>query len=287
MAKRSRTERAASAAGRTAGTSAGSFFGGISNNPGIIIIALVLGALFLFKDKIAEGIGGLGEGLGQVNIELPEINFPEINFPEFPDVFGDTGKTFQDAADSTGDFFGDLQKQFNDFFARPLTEADQFDDSGISDIDITPKGEPAVIFRDAEIFAKDFPEEFKELTPAQQFGISKGVLPSGFEFVQPDPSGQFGGGSINPTPIKNLSLSQIIDKFDVSASQAANILAIAKDDFSSFDFGTNTGRGIGSIIPTISEFIGGSDVNISNDQFAGLSAQEIANILTGGNIQNF
>jgi len=149
------------------------------------------------------------------------------------------------------------------------------------------------------------------LTPQEEAGLFQGQsvilgsdrpantpipvgLPEGFDFflANPDRPALFGGtgfvgGSINPVPIANLSLSQIIDMFNVTASQAANIQGIAQDNFGSFDFGTNTGGGIGSIIPTISSLIGGSDVNVSSSQFEGLSASQIANILTGGNIQNF
>jgi len=95
----------------------------------------------------------------------------------------------------------------------------------------------------------------------------------------------FIGGQIFETPISNLSLSQIIDQFNVTASQAANIKAIAQDGFGDFDFGTNTGGGIGSIIPSISSLL--PSVNVSSNQFEGLSAQEIALKLTGGNISNF
>jgi len=95
----------------------------------------------------------------------------------------------------------------------------------------------------------------------------------------------FIGGQIFETPIANLSLSQIIDQFNVTASQAANIQAIAQDDFGDFDFGTNTGGGIGSIIPSISSLL--PSLNVSSSQFEGLSAQQIALQLTGGNISNF
>jgi len=98
----------------------------------------------------------------------------------------------------------------------------------------------------------------------------------------------FIGGSVTETPIANLSLSQIIDKFNVSASQAANILAIAKDDFGNFDFGSNTGSGIGSVFqdPALSSILPQSNANVSNNQFQGLSLTQIALQLTGGNIQN-
>jgi len=99
----------------------------------------------------------------------------------------------------------------------------------------------------------------------------------------------FIGGQITETPIANLSLSQIIDRFQVSASQAANILGIARNDFGNFDFGVNTGSGIGSVFqdPSLSNLLGTNLSNVSNNQFQGLSNTQIALQLTGGNIQNF
>jgi Flp pilus assembly pilin Flp len=95
------------------------------------------------------------------------------------------------------------------------------------------------------------------------------------------------GGVVRETPIADLSLGQIIDRFNVSASEAANIQAIAEDNFGNFDFGTNTGSGIGSVTtrPDINPNISGG--NVSNPEFAGLTAAEIAERLTGGNINNF
>jgi len=117
-------------------------------------------------------------------------------------------------------------------------------------------------------------------------------LPPGPSTFQPLPSGFVGGGpsfiggSIFETPLANLTLSQIIDKFMVTASQAANIKAIAQDDFGDFDFGTNTGLGLGSVVGSLPG-LSGLGGNVSDPQFQGLTAQEIANILTGGNISNF
>jgi len=99
----------------------------------------------------------------------------------------------------------------------------------------------------------------------------------------------FIGGSVTETPIANLSLSQIIDKFGVTASQARNLLDIAKDNFGDFNFGTNTGTGIGSIFqnPNFSNILPQNTTNVSNPSFQGLSPTQIALQLTGGNIQNF
>jgi len=107
MAK-SKTDRAASAGG--------SFLGGLANNPAIVIIALVLGGLFIFRDKISEGISGLGEGL--FNFEFPafpEIKFPDFNFPEFPEIkFPD----FPDFTSQFEDIFSGFQEQLDNLFSN-------------------------------------------------------------------------------------------------------------------------------------------------------------------------
>jgi len=79
--------RAAEAGGR----GAGGFLGGLFNNPGVVAIALGIGALLIFGGDIRKAFGSLGESIGSIgdvqfpDITLPEINFPEITFPEFPD----------------------------------------------------------------------------------------------------------------------------------------------------------------------------------------------------------
>jgi len=99
----------------------------------------------------------------------------------------------------------------------------------------------------------------------------------------------FIGGSINETPLQNLSLSSLIDKFGITASQAANLKAISANDFGGFDFGSNTGLGIGSIFknPSLENILPSPSSNVSNPSFVGLSNTQIALQLTGGNIQNF
>jgi len=88
---------------------AGSFLGGIANNPGVIILGLALGALFIFRDRISEAFAGIGEGL--VNIEFPKIEFPDITFPEFPKIeFPDI--TFPEFPDFT-DIFQGFQDQLS------------------------------------------------------------------------------------------------------------------------------------------------------------------------------
>lgn len=99
----------------------------------------------------------------------------------------------------------------------------------------------------------------------------------------------FVGGVVRQIPIENLSLGDIIDRFGVTASQAADIRARARNDFDDFDFGTNTGSGIGSVVaedPSIRSVLPNSGA-VSNPDFEGLSAEEIARRLTGGVISNF
>jgi len=69
---------------------AGSFLGGIANNPGIIIISAIGIALLFFAGDIRRAFAGIGEGFGKIefpDITLPTIEFPEITFPtfEFPE----------------------------------------------------------------------------------------------------------------------------------------------------------------------------------------------------------
>lgn len=98
----------------------------------------------------------------------------------------------------------------------------------------------------------------------------------------------FIGGTVREIPIDRLSLGGIIDRFNVTASQAADIRARAQDDFGGFNFGTNTGSGIGGVFsdPLINTQLSNQG-QVSDQQFAGLSATRIAQLLTGGSITNF
>jgi len=332
-------QKAASAVARTSG----SFLGGITNNPGIVIIALVLGGLFLFRDQIAKGIGGLGEnllgGLGNIEIKFPEIKFPDFSFPDFsfpeikfPDFsdfkFPDFTSSFEGFQEQFTNLFTGFQEQFDKFEFPVIPPLFKEDDETITTgggfgddprrMSTFDRDESGILSQFELDNLRDIADITSGLTPAQRFAfIERGVIPTGFivengqlvneqqqGFAQPveqpviqpqpvvsnlpsgfdlfvTPGSNVPGGAIFETPIANLSLSQIIDKFMVTASQAANILAIAKDDFGDFDFGTNTGLGIGSFVPS------GLGSNVSDSQFQGLSSQEIANLLTGGNIQNF
>jgi len=79
--------------------SAGSFLGGILNNPGAIILGGIAIALLFFQGDIRKAFGDFGKNFGKIElpefpkIELPDITFPDITFPEFPQ-FPDFGSIF-------------------------------------------------------------------------------------------------------------------------------------------------------------------------------------------------
>jgi len=88
-----------------AGSAAGSAAGGFLNNPGAVaaigIVVAIVTSLLIFRKDISEFFSGLGN----INIELPTIEFPDITFPDFPDI------TFPDFPD-----FPDFTSIFENFF---------------------------------------------------------------------------------------------------------------------------------------------------------------------------
>jgi len=284
------------------------FFSNISGGAeGAAAIGETVGILNENFQGFLTGIQDLASGKTFEDFEFPtlenpfkDFEFPKFEFPEFkfefpkfelPDIFGTLPEADPTQPDLSIGLAGGIQER-----RRAQEEAAAL----------------------AAIPDRDIQDDIEGLTPAQSFAfIERGVIPTGFQVVngvlvmesispaiQPtfapspvksflidEPIQQFQGGGISfqggsifETPIENLSLSQIIDKFMVTASQAANIKAIAADDFGDFDFGTNTGQGIGSVTPFIPDI---QQTNVSDPQFEGLTAEQIVLRLTGGNIQNF
>jgi len=106
---------------------AGQFLGGIFNNPAFVILGLGLGALFLFRTNIASAFEGIGKGIGDIEIKLPEIKLPDITFPEFPAF-----------PDFSGLFSG-LQKQIEDISGQVFELQGQVGKFG-EDTTITKEG---------------------------------------------------------------------------------------------------------------------------------------------------
>jgi len=286
---------------------AGSFLGGLANNPAFIITAIVLGGLFIFRDRISSAIGGLGaaavEGIGDINIQLPEIKLPEIKFPEFnfPEFKFPEFK-FPDFNIFGGGDIPQPQKMVENTGLDPLATCecgasvvqDAFGNVNVTCHECAPAAvrNPALDREpsDAELFASQDPN----LTPAQQFvqdeqkfGVSSFLID---EPTQKFEGGglSFIGGSIFETPITAQStLSFIIDKLGVSASKAASIRA----ELRGFTQEEALFLAPKVITPfgTVFDAAGGSGggVNVSDSQFGGLTPQQIALILTGGNISNF
>jgi len=127
---------------KAVGGGIGAFF----NNPGTIILgALAIGLLFFQKD-IREAFGSLGsslgEGFGNIDINLPEFNFPEIKFPDFnfPDFkFPDFNLDF--GGFDFGDPFKGIQEGIDtiiDQFTNPLDPGRDPGTTTEEDIDVIP-----------------------------------------------------------------------------------------------------------------------------------------------------
>jgi len=261
-------------AAEAGGRGAGGFLGGFFNNPGVVIIAGVAIALFLFRDKISGAFGSLGESIGNIgNVEFPDIQFPTIEFPQinidFPD-FPDFQSIFENFFNQFG---GGGEPGPVDIVPGPVDpggtgpgETTVFPPGctlGPTGIIECPEGGPTFDVcsefpelcapepippsdpaledepTDAELFAKDFPE-----TPPPDAPFAPPVeLPPGFTGGGPS----FEGGTIFETTDESCTtLSCVIDRNPgFSASQAANRLAEILGTFGDFDFGTNTGSGFG------------------------------------------
>jgi len=282
---------------------AGSFLGGITNNLGVVGIALGLGALFIFRDKISDFFQKGFDSLKFPDINLGDINFPEIKFPEFPSInifndptssiagetvpFGDDGSTVTIPADTIVNPDGTVSSS-----TPPILNLDdQSRQEALLQLEINRlrselENELAAIPASEDISGAEFTKAINEaeFRARQQDPIR--IISD--QNVQTDIEGNqfsgggvsFIGGSVTETPIRFLSLGQIIDRFGVSASRAADIRAQALNDFGDFDFGTNTFNDQG--IPELQN-IG----SVSDQQFQGLTAEQIALRLTGGNISNF
>jgi len=158
MVKRSRAERAATAAARTGGSGVGAALSGFFSNPIVAILALVLGALLIFRGDITKGISGIKLPFADIefpsfDFKFPEFKFPDITFPDFK---------FPDFSFDFPDFFGgekpieDISGEETTLNGAPLTfgEETTFDpntgiiegkppmvDLGVSPSQLDPLGE--------------------------------------------------------------------------------------------------------------------------------------------------
>jgi len=171
---------------------AGSFLGGIANNPGIVILGGLAIALLIFRKDITnfldKGIGGIT--LPEIN--LPDIKFPEFKFPEFsfPDF------SFPDISfpDITFPEFKFPEFTFPDLFGQGDITPPEQDPAGMPDLSLGLAGgvqerradlERGLLEKElaaADIPLRDIQDDIEGLTPAQRFAfIERGVIPTGFE----------------------------------------------------------------------------------------------------------
>jgi len=276
-------------ASREAGSFLGGGLGGFLSSPfglgslGVVALGITL---FIFRDRISDffqkGISDLGQGIGNINIDLPEINFPEINFPEitFPEIkFPDFGQIFGGNGDDKSILAGEQDVPIGGGFTADIPPDTTIDpDTGIVTSDTPP------ILN----IPPDIEKELKETI--QERNLRAREAASGVNQVQTELEtdqqffgfGQgFEGGVIRATPIENLSLSQIIDRFMVTASQAADIRAQAIGFTPEEESFLNQGQ------IDVGGFVGGGAPAVSDPMFEGLTPTEIVRRLTGGIITNF
>jgi len=266
--------------------SAGSFLGGIFNNPGVVILGGLAILLLFFQKDIKEAFGSLGENFGKIElpaITLPEITFPEITFPEFPE-FPDFSSFFQNFFAGGQDGGTDVDKALAagatpKEIAAMLTPEEIALDPNQDPSKFLPPPLPPIGVQPTSIL--DFINNFLPKQQPQDFGVT--VSPALLDETQGFTGGgvSFEGGTIFDTPIQNLSLSQIINKFMVTASQAANIKAQAIGFTPEEQAFLNQGQEISPLGDIASQ------PAVSDPQFAGLTPEQIALKLTGGNISNF
>lgn len=268
--------------------SAGSFLGGITNNPGSIAILLGLGALILFRKDIRETFSGISKSfgnIGKVDIKLPDISFPSI--PQFvPNIFGKVDPTVTTPIPSviTGKIFdprmGEVPLEAAEVRAV-IPELIGLPDRGFIETGPEPIGAKSVqdlLNRIARRDAAIAPEE--QVEPRMDEMAAMVNIPSqiqGQQFFGGGPS--FIGGTVFETPITGeSSLGFIIDKLGVSASRAASIRAEARG-FSPEEEAFLNQPGT----------IGGMEGQIFGNApgFEGLTPEEISLRLTGGVISNF
>lgn len=290
--------------------SAGSFLGGITNNPGSVIILLGLGALLLFK----KDISGALSGLGQVNVNLPDVNLPEIpqfvsnffgrvdpNTPTPRDILEQSGATTQqiDIAKANDDLLirgipipTAIQSQIDeDFENDPNRDPNRFVPTGRlftgreedRPIEITETVAPAIGATSVQNLLDMIKERDLRMVPEEE--EERQVMQ---RVVQSEINGQqfFGGGSgfvggtVFETPITGeSSLGFIIDKLGVSASRAASIRAEARGFSPEEEAFLNQPGTIGGMENQV--------FNNSSGGFSGMTPEQIARQLTGGVISNF
>jgi len=321
----SKAERAASAASRTAGRGVGAGIGTALSSPfglGLLAVGAIGLGLFIFKDRISEFFAGLK--FPEIPaIELPTINLPTINFPEFPAFpeLPDFSGLFEGFQQQQTNFLQGITDLFKGG-AIPQPQKMVEDTGLLSQEDVLkcqcgssivqdafgnvnevckqcavtdtalPSLDPALNIPQLEV--PPFAGSLEFLIGSGQIGGSpppQPLLEQEAEIIIPavDISGLGGGLSFiggTTTLGSNIvdTLSEVLQAFpDLTASQAANLLS-SNQGLTQTEFSM-----ISPFNPSISSAGGDPEqiINQASGGFSGLTPEQIAFILTGGNIQNF
>jgi len=248
----------------------------LTRNPGLLALTALGIGLFVFRDRISQFFSDItGGAAGTASIAKTggilarnlQSNLTATPLPEDP-LFGEQG------------FFTTLGATLNNLIKNfKLPELPSFDIPRV----ITEPGVTAGDFTDVGMAAARARQDQQPLVPlegAPEFigPVQPFQLPDlTFEAAVPiDPISQLNIGQEQPlteAPLGALSLSAIIDKFMVTASQAANIKFISQQG--------------GDPFATPENIFGENPPAVSDPQFLGLTPEQIALKLTGGNISNF
>lgn len=257
---------------------AGQFAGGFFNNPGVVAAIVGIAAigipLLVFRKQIAEFFG---RSFGEAAVEGAGAAVGSA----FESAGEAIGGVFSGAGETVGEFFGGVSESISDAIGS-IGEVIEGGLPEIGDVDFTESGQAA-----ARGARGGVPDEDMISTPGVEeptdFGVT--IAPSLLDsiigpFIGGGPS--FEGGTIFETPIEFLSLNQIIEMgLAETASEAASLQAEA------IGFTPEEEAFLAQGEADVGGFVAGGPAVVSDPVFEGLTAEEIALRLTGGNISNF
>ena len=215
---------------------------------------------------------------------MPDITLPEINFPEFkfPDIFGGGGSGVTQVTTPAPADFVPLSKEEQEKLPGPCSIVqDEFGNvtticAGDESPTINPQqfapGEtnvpgPPQIESSNQMLQQIIREEVGTSIPNQEF------FGGGPSFI---------GGFVGETPISQLTLSQIIDRFNVPANIADDIQRAARG-FPSLQTGFVPEGFVPGLPQNILRDTGiNLGTNISDPRFSGFTSEQIRDALISG-----
>lgn len=268
----------------------------LTKSPGLLALGALAIGLFVFRDRIsgffsditggAAGTAQIAETGGILARNL-QSNLTATPLPTDP-LFGQQGfftetvpTAIIGAGEGIGDFFGGITKAISDAISSIIPEAD-------AEIAPVPIPTEPTFFGDVGAAESRARQEPINIEPVIQQTVGSFNVQSQIPDQQFQGFGVgFEGGVIRETPTEFLSLSQIIDKFMVTASQAADIRAQAQG-FTPAEEEFLRPRSI--VFDEFGGALAGSQITepaVSDPQFSGLTPEQIFQQLVGGVISNF